>query len=136
MDMQVTQASAKAAFLAANLKAGEHYAGLLLGKNGEPDQHLVVIAVNDATANWTKQTEWAKGVGGELPSRRELNLLRANVRELFKDDWYWSNETHASDSSYAWFQSFDGGSQDTSRKSAALRAVAVRRSPIQSFTHS
>ena len=130
MDMQVTQASAKAAFLAANLKAGEHYAGLLLGKNGEPDQHLVVIAVNDATANWTKQTEWAKSVGGDLPGRRELNLLRANVRELFKDDWYWSNETHASNSSYAWYQGFGTGYQGGSHKSAARRAVAVRRFPL------
>ena len=130
MEMQVTQASAKAAFLAANLRAGEHYAGLLLGKNGEPDQHLVVIAVNDTETNWAKQTEWAKGAGGELPNRRELNLLRANVRELFKDDWYWSNETHASDGSYAWYQTFYNGTQYDTLKSAALRAVAVRRFPL------
>ncbi len=127
MDMQVTQASAKAAFLAANLKAGEHYAGLLLGKDGEPDQHLVVIAVKDGEANWSKQTKWAKSVGGELPTRRELNLLRANLRELFKSDWYWSSESHASDSSCAWYQYFSDGTQDYDHKSAALRAVAVRR---------
>ena len=127
MDMQITQASAKAAFLAANLKAGEHYAGLLLGKNGEPDQHLMVIAVNDTKANWATQTEWAKGVGGELPTRRELNLLRANVRELVRDDWYWSIETYESESSYAWCQDFDDGVQSLCLKSAALRAVAVRR---------
>ena len=130
MDMQVTQASAKAAFLAASLKTGEHYAGLLLGKSVEPDRHLVVVAVNDTKANWAAQTEWAKDVGGELPTRRELNLLRANVRELFKDDWYWSNETHASDGSYAWFQIFGSGTQLISHKSAALRAVAVRRFPL------
>ncbi len=130
MDMQVTQASAKAAFLAANLKAGEHYAGLLLGKEGEPDQHLVVIAVNDSKADWSKQTEWAQSVGGELPTRRELNLLRANLRELFKDDWYWSCEAHASDSSYAWVQGFYDGLQGTYHKSAAHRAVAVRRLPL------
>ena len=131
MDMQVTQASAKAAFLAANLKAGEQYAGLLLGKNGEPDQHLVVVAVNDTKANWAAQTEWAKGVGGELPGRRELNLLRANVRELFKDDWYWSSETYESESSYAWCQFFSPGYQGDCHKSAALRAVAVRRIEVQ-----
>ena len=131
MDMQVTQASAKAAFLAASLKTGEHYAGLLLGKNGEPDQHLVVIAVNDTKTNWAAQTEWAKGAGGELPSRRELNLLRANMRELFKDEWYWSNETYESESSYAWCQNFDDGSQCDIHKSAALRAVAVRRIEVQ-----
>ncbi len=127
MDMQVTQASAKAAFLAANLKTGEHYAGLLLGQNGEPDQHLVVVAVNDTEANWAKQTGWAKSVGGELPTRRELNLLQANLRELFKNDWYWSCETHEADTAYAWSQTFDYGSQYCTHKSAALRAVAVRR---------
>ena len=136
MDMQVTQASAKAAFLTANLKAGEHYAGLLLGKNGEPDQHLVVVAVNDTEATWAKQTAWAQSLGGEMPTRRELNLLRANLRELFKPDWYWSCEAHESDSAYAWFQIFGYGDQYYYHKSAALRAVAVRRSPIQSFTHS
>ena len=130
MDMQVTQASAKAAFLAANLKAGEHYAGLLLGKNGELDQHLVVVAVNDTDANWTKQTAWAKSVGGELPTRRELNLLRANLRELFNPDWYWSCEAHESDSAFAWCQLFLYGTQLLNPKSAALRAVAVRRFPL------
>ena len=128
MDMQVTQASAKAAFLAANLKTGEHYAGLLLGKNGDPDQHLVVVAVNDTEANWAKQTAWAQSLGGEMPARRELSLLRANARELFRDDWYWSNEPHVSDSAYAWYQYFSYGGQGYLRKKgAALRAVAVRR---------
>ena len=129
MDMKVTstQADAKSAFLAERLKPGEHYAGILLGKNGEPDQHLVVVAVNDTEANWAKQTAWAQSLGGEMPTRRELNLLRANLRELFKNDWYWSCETHEADTAYAWFQYFYSGVQHYDRKSAALRAVAVRR---------
>ena len=131
MDMKVTstQADAKSAFLAERLKPGEHYAGILLGKNGEPDQHLVVIAVNDTKADWKKQGAWAIAAGGEMPTRRELNLLRANLRELFKPDWYWSCETHESESSYAWCQLFGDGS-GSSRKGAALRAVAVRRFPL------
>ena len=138
MDMKVssTQADAKAAFLAEHLKTGEHYAGILLGKNGEPDHHLVVVAVNDNKADWKKQGSWAEAVGGEMPTRRELNLLRANLRELFKPDWYWSCETHESDSSYAWCRDFLSGSSDITHKGAALRAVAVRRSPIQSLINS
>lgn len=130
MDMQVTQASAKAAFLAANLKNGEHYAGLLLGKNGEPDQHLVVVAVTEKEDDWKAQTGWAQSVGGELPTRRELNLLRANLRELFASTWYWSCETYEGNSAYAWSQYFGGGYQYLDPKRAALRAVAVRRIQI------
>lgn len=123
--------TAKSDFLSSHLRPGEHYAGLLLGKNGEPDRHLVVIAVNDNKANWPKQTKWAQGVGGTLPTNRDHNLLRANLRELFQADWYWSCETHEDAGSCAWYQTFDYGYQDYYRKSAALRAVAVRYIPLE-----
>ncbi|MDE2325342.1 MAG: DUF1566 domain-containing protein [Betaproteobacteria bacterium] len=132
MDMKVTktQADAKIAFLASNLKPGEHYAGILLGKNGEPNQHLVVVAITKAEGDWKKQTAWATSIGAELPTRRELNLLRANLRELFASTWYWSCETYEGNSAYAWYQDFTDGYQFYGHKSAALRAVAVRRFPL------
>lgn len=127
MDMHVTPAVAKAAFLAEHLKPGEHYAGLILGQPGEPDYHLVLVALNEETANWKSQTDWAKRAGGSLPTRRELNLLRANLREMFKPDWYWCKESYEGNSAFAWYQGFPLGLQSFHHKSAALRAVAVRR---------
>ena len=63
-------------------------------------------------------------------------MMWLTMRKRFQEAAYWSNETHESDSSYAWYQNFYDGPQYGYLKSAALRAVAVRRLPIQSFTHS
>ncbi|MDE1998958.1 MAG: DUF1566 domain-containing protein, partial [Burkholderiales bacterium] len=71
--------------------------------------------------------EWAKSVGGELPSRRELALLLANCRDhMEKDDWQWSRDTHESDASYAWYCYFGNGNVYYDHKSYEGRARAVR----------
>jgi hypothetical protein len=90
--------------------------------------------VNAGGAN---AAEWAHGltIGPHsdfyLPARRELALMYANVPELFEKAWYWSSTQHASIPTYAWFQNFGNGYQDTNRKSYAGRARAVRRLAIK-----
>ena len=120
----------KAKFLAENLKPGEHYGGLILGQNGDPDYHLFVLPGEAEKVIWSKAREWAKKVGGELPTRREQSLLLANLKEQFKGVWYWSCEQHAAYSDYAWFQNFSRGSQDGTSVDDKLRARAVRRLAI------
>jgi hypothetical protein len=110
------------------LAAGEYNAGLILKDDGTPDYWLVGLPGELEAASWDKAMDWAKEQGGDLPNRRELNLLRANTRKEFKDDWYWSNET--SESSWAWFQYFDCGDQLINNRGSELRARAVRRLPI------
>lgn len=74
---------------------------------------------------------WAEQQGGELPNRIEQSMLWTNHRDLFQKDWYWSNETHHSNTASAWFQTFTYGYQYTDRKDLNLcRARAVRRLPI------
>lgn len=75
----------KQQWIAENLQPGEEYAGLILGKNGEPDYHLVVVAITETEADWKAHTAWAKKARGEMPTRRELNLLRANLRDLYDE---------------------------------------------------
>ena len=99
-------ASAKASFL----KAGEHYAGILLGKNGEPDHHLILLPGEAESVNWAQAKEFSAKAGGELPTRREQSLLFANLKEQFQPRWHWSGEQHASDSDCAWVQDFYYGS--------------------------
>ena len=120
-------ASAKASFLASVLKAGEHYAGIILGKDGEPDHHLILLPGEADSVTWEKAKEFAAKVGGELPTRREQSLLFANIKEQFQPRWYWSGEQHVSLSDYAWSQYFDNGYQGTSHKGSNYRARAVRR---------
>jgi hypothetical protein len=110
------------------LATGQYNAGLILKEDGTPDYWLVGLPGELEAATWQQAMDWAKEQGGDLPNRRELNLLRANTRKEFKDGWYWSNET--SESSWAWYQGFTSGGQGDSNRGNELRARAVRRLSI------
>ena len=113
------------------LKPGEEYAGLILGKDGKESYHLVLLPGDAADINWTDAKVWAKAHGGELPTRREQALLYANLKEAFEERWHWSCEQHAAYSAYAWYQYFGDGYQYYGSTSSKLRARAVRRLTIQ-----
>ena len=114
---------------------GGIYAGVMRGRDGAPDYHLLV---GDAVAE-LKPIQWDKAlttvaemeIDGHrdytLPYRAEQALLFANVPELFEAEWYWSCEQHAADSDYAWMQGFGYGYQLSDHKSNVYRARAVRR---------
>ena len=121
----------KEQFLKENLRLGEQYAGLLLGKGGKPDQHIFLLPWEANGVTWNAAVILAQKAGGELPTRREQSLLFANLKDQFKPEWYWSGEQHASTSDYAWIQTFGYGSQYDVRKSFYHRARAVRRLEIQ-----
>src|SRR5574343_1450960 len=101
------------------LAAGEYNAGLILKEDGTPDYWLIGLPGELEAARWDSAMDWAKEQGGDLPTRRELNLLRANARKEFKDDWYWSNEFV---SGLAWSQDFGDGGQYFRHRSGELRA--------------
>jgi hypothetical protein len=113
------------------LEPGEHYAGIVLGKNGESNHHLVLLAGEAESVKWNDARVWAQKAGGELPTRREQALLYANLKEEFKEAWYWSAEQHAASSDYAWCQYFDDGCQTSGSITSELRARAVRRLIIE-----
>jgi hypothetical protein len=127
----MTTKSHKAQWLRDNLKKGEVYAGLILGKDGIPDHHLIVLPGEIEKATFTEAQKWAKKQGGELPSRREQRVLFANAKEAFQPDWYWSGELHASDARYAWYQGFGYGRQGIYYVGDHCRARAVRRLIIE-----
>lgn len=108
------------------LEPGERYAGIVLDANGKPSHHLILLPGYSNRASWADKKAWAESIGGELPTRREQSLLFANLLG-FREDWYWSAETHTENSSYAWYQEFFDGIQGSYHKSEKLRAVAVRR---------
>jgi len=116
---------------------GGIYAGVARGINGANDHHLIVAETDKASVTWKDAKAWAASleVDGHrdfsLPTRKEQALLFANAADLFQPAWYWSNEQHASDASYAWLQFFDYGFQYCIRQSGDYRARAVRRLIIQ-----
>ena len=112
------------------LKPGEEYAGLIVGKDGEASYHLILLPNQATGINWADAKAFAEKQGGELPTRREQSLLFANLKEQFEGEYYWSSEQYASDSDYAWFQGFGNGNQHHYTTNNKLRARAVRRLAI------
>ena len=114
-----------------NLASGEHYAGIFIGKDGEPSYHLVLLPGQADDITWDKAMEWSGKQGGEyvasLPTRREQALLYANLKEEFEERAYWSCEAHESESGLAWYQYFGYGDQSDYHKDDEFRARAVRR---------
>jgi hypothetical protein len=120
----------KAQWISENLKPGEKYAGIILGKDGAPDHHLILLPGEAESIKWEDAKKWATKAGGELPTRREQSLLHANLKEEFQPRWYWSSEQHASGSGYAWIQDFNDGYQLNYHELHEFRARAVRRLAI------
>ncbi|HBD35949.1 MAG TPA: hypothetical protein DC084_20440, partial [Cupriavidus sp.] len=104
------------------LRVGERYAGLILGKDGEEGYHLVLLPGEVEDKTWEQAKEWAASIGGELPNRREQSLLYANLGEQFKSAWYWSGTQSESTSNHAWRQYFGAGSQYYDLKNNEFRA--------------
>lgn len=109
------------------LKEGEAYAGLILGKDGEPDYHLVLLPDDVSDVSWPTAREWAGSLDGDLPTRRELALLFANQRERFDRVWYWSSEQHDTRPQLVWGQNFASGIQTVYGRPFRGHARAVRR---------
>lgn len=122
----------KAQFLAENLKDGEIYAGIILGKCGERDYHLVILPSKPKKKMiFSEAIEWAKSVNGDLPTYREQSLLFANCKEHFDNSWYWSNTQYGRYEFYAWGQSLPSGEQSPNSKLNENSARAVLRIYIQ-----
>ncbi len=113
------------------LASGEHYAGIIIGKDGEQSYHLILLPGDGGAVDWEDAKAWAKEQGGELPTRREQSLLFANLKEHFESAWYWSSEQHPSDGGFAFYQHFGHGNQDYGSTYGELRARAVRRLTIE-----
>ena len=110
------------------LRQGERYAGLLLDDAGKPLHHLLLLPGAAEDLTWQAALDWAKGQGGELPTRREQSLLFANLKGEFEDRYYWSSEQYSAHD--AWFQNFGLGDQGAYVKDDEYRARAVRRFPV------
>lgn len=119
------------------LNEGETYVGAIGDRNGDV-YHLILLPGDNDDASFADALEWAKSIGGDLPTRVESAMLFANVRDQFERRAYWTNETFVDrdepdedDAEYAWCQGFIDGYQGCHRKYSELRARAVRRLIIE-----
>ena len=112
------------------LLAGECYAGVILGKDGAPDHHLILLPGEAQDVTWRGAREWAASAGGDLPGRREQALLLANQKEQFQRLWYWSSEQSEARAHLVWGQNFSSGIQTMYGSAYHGRARAIRRVPV------
>lgn len=114
------------------LAEGEVYAGLSRDPDTGAWHHVVLLpALPDKDLGWQAAIDWARSVGGELPTRWESALLYANCRQTIDlDYWYWTSTPFAGDERAAWGQSFDYGNQSYGHKAYTGRPRAVRRVPV------
>ena len=112
------------------LNEGEIHIAALTDANGEL-YHLILLPGDNDDATHAAQIEWAQSIGGDLPTRVEQALLWERARDQFKKDWYWSNETHHSESGWAWCQYVCSGTQHGNSMCGEFRARAVRRLVIE-----
>ncbi|WP_333986156.1 DUF1566 domain-containing protein [Burkholderia orbicola] len=113
------------------LAEGEIYVGVVANTAGEL-HHVILLPGDNDDASWQAQLEWAKSIGGDLPTRIEHLFLLTNHRDQFQPDAYWSNEpdTDPGYSGWAWYQGFGDGHQLNYPQYLELRARAVRRLSI------
>lgn len=117
------------------LNEGEIYAGISRDPDTGAWHHLVLLpATTDKGLTWGEAIEWAKSVGGELPTRFESALLYANARDQIIEQnywYYWASTPRAFEPSRAWFQNFGNGHQIDDLKDYLCKARAVRRVPFK-----
>lgn len=107
------------------LAEGEVYLCGFVDSNG--DVTHTILLPGDTRATWHGALEWAKSIGGDLPTRAEQAVAFAKLRDQFEQAAYWSNEEDTEDPGWAWFQYFSYGSQYYHLPHYELRARAVRR---------
>jgi hypothetical protein len=95
--------------------------------------HCAVVLLLDwpAPTHWQAAMDWAKSVGGELPSRAVSALLFANLRDKFLPrSSHWTSEPDGSYGSCAWVTNFLDGRQYSYHTGDEVRALAVRLIPL------
>lgn len=117
--------------LTKTLAKGERYRGIVLGADGAPSHHLILLP-GLFNGSQPDSLSWANGLGGDLPDRQEGSLLQAqNVDGAIAKTWHWLKEQRAGDPDYAYVQGFGNGRQLWSHRSSKYDARAVRRIPIR-----
>lgn len=113
------------------LAEGEIYLGGFVNANGDVTHTILLPGDNDG-ASWQAQMDWAKRVGGDLPTRAELVIAFEQHADKFKKTAYWSNTPDADPdySGWAWYQTFGNGGQYYDPQGSEFRARAVRRLSI------
>lgn len=107
--------------------AGWDYAGVLLGEDGKPTQHVFLADSRPAEPlSWDKARDWAASVGGRLPTVQECRLLHCNCAARLARCWHWTTHGRGWPNGSATYYSTAHGGSGERDPSEKLSALAVR----------
>lgn len=110
-----------------NPKNGEHYIGIKHDRDGKPESHLVIVAINNSELDWHKNHVWATTMGAELSTIFDLRFIRAHRSDLLKRGMWWAADVHCKNSDFSFALDTFTGTERLRRKSEVGFGVAVRR---------
>ena len=123
----------KQLFLEQNQLPGESYAGIMLGKDGEPDYHLFERPRSEQKFTFHGAIDFAKSLSTSemtvlVPTKDEAQLVRINsANSRGRTDLHWTSTQDEIYVDYAWAQWFGYGGQSYNRKSEEFTVAFVRR---------
>ncbi len=127
-EKHIAKPVAAAPMLIPTPRMGEKYLCSVVTKK---DGKLVVchsfLLPDRSVKNWNDGMEWAKSLGADLLDRAEQAIAYRDMPDEFDKVVHWSNTHHDGDSSFAWYQGFDGGGQHGNDKNDEFAVRAVRR---------
>ncbi len=82
------------------LKEGEQWVGTIISAGGKKE-HVILLPGEKDDINWQDANEWAASIGGQLPDRVESALLYSCMKDEFKEEAYWTCETHTGNAEWA-----------------------------------
>jgi hypothetical protein len=108
--------------------------GWLVGVNAS-NEAVLLLPGDIEQVDWVEAMEWAHSIGGDLPTRAEAALLRANFPQGFAAGRFWTSETCLTKRSHAaaWYQSFNTGNQAYATQRTLLKARAILHVPLDAF---
>ncbi|CAJ0777758.1 hypothetical protein [Ralstonia chuxiongensis] len=128
-------ASRQFAACAGQFHIGARYPeGWLVGVNSSTEA-VILLPGDIEQVTWTDAMEWAREIGGQLPTRAEAALLHANFPQGFARGRFWTSDQCVSKRGHfsAWYQSFSTGNQAYKTQRMLLKARAIRRMPLDEF---
>jgi hypothetical protein len=109
--------------LGADFDTGK-FGGVITLTNGK-EVAVVLLLESTKCMTWHDAMDWAKGIGGQLPSRAVASLLVSNLNGEFWEHWHWTSEIYKSNDRSAWEYYSDGSVASSDMKEYRV-ARAVR----------
>jgi len=111
--------------------SGGIYAGVTTSFSGRPYALVLLPDKAGSCVNWKTAGEWARSIGGDLPTRLDAALLFANLDKHLASSWVFISDGDEHPGNTDWGRVFNDGWYSKYRNRSGFGAYAVRRIPLE-----